>query len=398
MTAAFLGLEAALYAVFLTMDLTGGSGDPVKYASIAVCLVFSVLFACRGGSRLMPAAMALTLGADTFLLLLNDHYGAGVALFCGVQALYLVRICRRNGGRTLWPLRLVLVLGAWAGLWALGLLSPLNLLAAVYFTNFLLNACQDPQSAGAVSRVACRLCPGGHVAVLPAGSGASGAVRPKGANEMKKFLSVLTIPLTALAVLTGAIALPLLVRPFYWAQIQALDIPARSGLTVEQLRDAFGDVMDYCLGLRPDFAAGVLPFSQEGASHFADVRVLFLLDIRLLAVSLAALLALYLLRRRKGMALCRFGGRGPGFWAACGLGGLFVIVGGLAALDFDRAFAVFHTIFFPGKDNWLFDPMTDPVILILPEEYFRSCALLILAGLLLACGVLIAADLRRRRR
>lgn len=142
MTAAFLELEAALYAVFLTMDLTGGSGDPVKYASIAVCLVFSVLFACRGGSRLMPAAMALTLGADTFLLLLNDHYGAGVALFCGVQALYLVRICRRNGGRTLWPLRLVLVLGAWAGLWALGLLSPLNVLAAVYFTNFLLNACQ----------------------------------------------------------------------------------------------------------------------------------------------------------------------------------------------------------------------------------------------------------------
>lgn len=197
---------------------------------------------------------------------------------------------------------------------------------------------------------------------------------------MKKFLSVLTIPLTALAVLTGAIALPLLVRPFYWAQIQALDIPARSGLTVEQLRDAFGDVMDYCLGLRPDFAAGVLPFSQEGASHFADVRVLFLLDIRLLAVSLAALLALYLLRRRKGMALCRFGGRGPGFWAACGLGGLFVIVGGLAALDFNRAFTVFHTIFFPGKDNWLFDPMTDPVILILPEEFFRSCALLILAA------------------
>ena len=421
MTAAFLGLEAALYAVFLTMDLTGGSGDPVKYASIAVCLVFSVLFACRGGSRLMAAAMALTLGADTFLLLLNDHYGAGVALFCGVQALYLVRICRRNGGRTLWPLRLVLVLGAWAGLWALGLLSPLNLLAgvlyefpaerlsggapsqsAVFRGTVAVSAVRrvrgDPQSAGAVSRVACRLCPGGHVAVLPAGSGASGAVRPKGANEMKKFLSVLTIPLTALAVLTGAIALPLLVRPFYWAQIQALDIPARSGLTVEQLRDAFGDVMDYCLGLRPDFAAGVLPFSQEGASHFADVRVLFLLDIRLLAVSLAALLALYLLRRRKGMALCRFGGRGPGFWAACGLGGLFVIVGGLAALDFDRAFTVFHTIFFPGKDNWLFDPMTDPVILILPEEFFRSCALLILAGLLLACGALIAADLRHRRR
>lgn len=142
MTAAFLGLEAALYAIFMTLDLTGGSGGPVKYASIAVCLVFSVLFARRGGSRLMAAAMALTLGADTFLLLLNDWYGAGVALFCGVQALYLVRICRQNGGRSLWGLRLFLVTAAWAGLWALGLLSPLNLLAAVYFANFLVNACQ----------------------------------------------------------------------------------------------------------------------------------------------------------------------------------------------------------------------------------------------------------------
>ena len=201
---------------------------------------------------------------------------------------------------------------------------------------------------------------------------------------MRKLLSVFAAFAMALTILTGSIALPLVIRPFYRAQIEPLGIPARSGLTAEQIGAAFDDVMDYCLGLRPDFAAGVLPFSQEGASHFADVRVLFLLDIRLLAVSLAALLALYLLRRRKGMALCRFGGRGPGFWAACGLGGLFVIVGGLAALDFDRAFTVFHTIFFPGKDNWLFDPMTDPVILILPEEFFRSCALLILAGLLLA--------------
>ena len=216
--------------------------------------------------------------------------------------------------------------------------------------------------------------------------------------KTSKPLSLLTALFTALAVLSGSIAAPLLCRPFYYAHIGPMGLTEYVGLTAEEIRQAFDQVMDFCLGLRPDFAAGVLPFSQEGASHFADVRVLFLLDIRLLAVSLAALLALYLLRRRKGMALCRFGGRGPGFWAACGLGGLFVIVGGLAALDFDRAFTVFHTIFFPGKDNWLFDPMTDPVILILPEEFFRSCALLILAGLLLACGVLIAADLRRRRR
>lgn len=384
MTATFLGLEAALYAAFMTLDLTGGSGDPVKYASIAVCLVFSVLFARRGGSRLMAAAMALTLGADTFLLLLNDWYGAGVALFCGVQGLYLVRILRRCG-RSLWGLRLFLVGAAWAGLWALGLLSPLNLLAAVYFANFLVNACQAlslsmPLFAwGLCLFLLCDVCVGVH-------------------NQPELFPEWLAAFAMALTILTGSIALPLVARPFYRAQIEPLGIPARSGLTAEQIGAAFDDVMDYCLGKRPDFAAGLLSFSPEGASHFADVRRLFLLDLRVLAVCVAVLLVLYALRRKKGLTLDPLAGHSPGFWAGCGLGGALAIAGVLAALDFDRAFTVFHSIFFPGKDNWLFDPATDPVILILPEAFFRSCAILILAAVLLCCAALIIADLCRRRR
>ena len=199
---------------------------------------------------------------------------------------------------------------------------------------------------------------------------------------MRKLLSVFAAFAMVLTILTGSIALPLLIRPFYRAQIEPLGIPARSGLTVEQIGAAFDDVMDYCLGKRPDFAAGVLSFSPEGASHFADVRRL----------------VLYALRRKKGLTLCPLAGHSPGFWAGCGLGGALAIAGVLAALDFDRAFTVFHSIFFPGKDNWLFDPATDPVILILPEAFFRSCAILILAAVLLCCAALIIADLCRRRR
>ena len=90
-------------------------------------------------------------------------------------------------------------------------------------------------------------------------------------------------------------------------------------------------------------------------------------------------------------------GRGFGFWAGIGLGGTFLLVGALAALDFDRAFVVFHALFFPGKDNWLFDPAADEIINILPQEFFRNCALLILALLVLGCGALIVWDLRPRR-
>lgn len=211
--------------------------------------------------------------------------------------------------------------------------------------------------------------------------------------KTSKPLSLLLSLLTALAVLSGSIAAPLLCRPFYYAHIDALGLVEYTGLTREQITEAFDQVMDYCLGQRPDFAAGVLPFSASGASHFADVRGLFLLDLWVLGLSLAGLVVLFFWCRRKKARPHCFLGRGPGFWAASALGVIFLVVGGLAALDFDRAFVVFHALFFPGKENWLFNWWEDPVILILPQEFFRNCAVLVLTLLLTWCAVLIGADL-----
>lgn len=213
---------------------------------------------------------------------------------------------------------------------------------------------------------------------------------------MKKIWSYLSIPAAALAVLTGSIAWVVLLRPFYYVQIGPLGVCQASGLTAAQARAAYSDVMDYCLGLRPDFAAGVLPFSAEGASHFADVRALFILDLVVLAVTLLFLLGLWITCRRR-TALPRLAGRTPGFWAACGLGGGILIVAALAATDFSRAFAIFHSVFFPGKENWLFDPATDPVILLLPEEFFRHCAIAIAASLLLLCLVLALTGRKQKK-
>lgn len=213
-----------------------------------------------------------------------------------------------------------------------------------------------------------------------------------------KLLSLGAALCTALLVLTGSIAVPILCRPFYYAHIAALDLPEYTGLSVEEIKTAFDQMLDFCLGLRADFAAGVLPWSESGRDHFADVRVLFQLDLALLVLSALALSALFLISRRRKLTPARLLGRGPGFWAAVGLGGVFLLVGGLAALDFDRAFVVFHALFFPGKTNWLFDWRADPIILLLPEVFFRNCAILILALLVFWCAVLIAADLLAGRR
>lgn len=216
--------------------------------------------------------------------------------------------------------------------------------------------------------------------------------------KTSKSLSVVLSVLIALVVLTGSIAVPLLCRSFYYAHIGPMRLEDY-GLTREEIETAYNEVMDFCLGKREDFSAGVLAFSQSGADHFADVRGLFLLDLRVLKLSVMGLFLLLGWCLGGKVRPHRFLGRGPGVWAAAGLGVSFLAVGGLAALDFDRAFVVFHGIFFPGKDNWIFDWRTDPVILLLPQDFFRNCALLILALLLAWCAVLIASDrLAEKRR
>ena len=213
--------------------------------------------------------------------------------------------------------------------------------------------------------------------------------------ETSKPLCVLIAIFTALTLLTAAIAAPILCRPFYYAHIGPMDLEARTGLTREEIKTAFNEMLDYCLGA-DEFSTGVLRWSESGKAHFTDVRVLFLLDLRVLAASAGLLVVTLLFAWKTKRAPARPLSRGPAFWAGAGLGGMFLLVGTLAALDFDRAFVLFHTLFFPGKDNWLFDPAVDQIINILPQEFFRDCALLILALLALGCAALILWDPRHR--
>ncbi len=213
--------------------------------------------------------------------------------------------------------------------------------------------------------------------------------------KTSKLLTVLLAVVLALLLLTAAIAVPILCRPFYYAHIGPLHIVEDTDFTEGQIKTAFNEMLDYCLGAE-EFSTGDLKWSQSGKDHFTDVRALFLLDLRLLAASVIALAVLLVIERAARLRAAPLLGRGPSFWAGAGLGGAFLLIGGLAALDFDRAFVIFHSLFFPGKTNWLFDPNTDQIILILPEEFFRNCAILILAILIAGCVGMILFDLRRR--
>ena len=215
--------------------------------------------------------------------------------------------------------------------------------------------------------------------------------------KSSKLLTLLLAVSTAVVLLTASIAAPILCRPFYYAHIGPMELCERTGLAEEEIKTAFDEMMDYCLG-GEEFSTGVLRWSESGKSHFDDVRKLFLLDLWALGIGTAVLALLLIAARCAGRRPGPILGRGPCFWAGAGLGGLFLLIGGLAALDFDRAFVVFHTLFFPGKDNWIFDVDTDQIINILPQDFFMHCAILILAILIAGCAVLIMADFIKSRR
>jgi integral membrane protein (TIGR01906 family) len=209
-------------------------------------------------------------------------------------------------------------------------------------------------------------------------------------NLMRRVLPVVFAAALMLSVLTVSIGLPIYIRPFYYAHIDALALE-RSGFTAQQIRTAYDQVMDYLTLPGQEFGTGELAYSPQGKDHFVDCKVLFDLNATVLAASILCAVFIFALRRRLHLPSLR-----PAVFCA-GIGSLAVpvVVGGLAAVDFESAFVIFHRIFFPGKDNWIFDYRADQIILVLPQEFFRNCAIFIGVGLLALSAGLIFLSRRK---
>ncbi len=218
------------------------------------------------------------------------------------------------------------------------------------------------------------------------------------ASALNKGLTVLLIAAIIIFTVTFSIGLPIYVRPFYYAHIEALDMPYWTDLSYAQIREAYDEVLDYLTLPGGEFGAGVLSYSEEGASHFADCKKLFNLNLWAMLISGVLIISLVLLDKRGKISFYRFGGFPPCFTAGAGTLSLFAVLGGLAAINFDLAFQVFHKVFFPGKDNWLFDPKVDEIINVMPFEFFRNCAILILSSVVVISVTLIIIGAKARRK
>ena len=198
--------------------------------------------------------------------------------------------------------------------------------------------------------------------------------------EKKKFAVAITDLLLAfigcLFILSASVVLVLNIRVIYYCDIDTLHLTKEVDLTKEQIRENYDALIDYNLFWKgedtlqfPDF-----PMSEHGQIHFAEVRRIFVALQYLMIGSAAVFFIGEWGKLRRGSR------RSLKLTAILSIA-LPLAAGAMIAANWEAFFVGFHHVMF-SNDYWLFDPATDPVILILPDAFFLHCAVWILAFVL----------------
>jgi integral membrane protein (TIGR01906 family) len=200
---------------------------------------------------------------------------------------------------------------------------------------------------------------------------------------MKKFKItdiLIGIIFTLLFISIGVIA-AVNFRLLYYVDIGALNIAETSGYSQEVIIENYDALIDYNSPFfNGDLEFPSLPASEQGLQHFVEVKNIFnsFFVIALVSFILCIAVILYKANKKDKSYL---------LVSAVTVLVLPAIVAIGCAINFDKAFVIFHKIFF-RNDYWLFDPTTDPVITILPDTFFLHSLIVIIVFVVLGSIIL----------
>lgn len=180
-------------------------------------------------------------------------------------------------------------------------------------------------------------------------------------NSQKDFLYTIAL---AFFLLTTAITVTIFdsyllfaidIKPYYLEQAV--------GMKYGTIMKNYAQMMDYLINpFNWHFHLSNFGSSAAGRLHFQDCKKLFLLNFAVFIGTGIIVIKFHKFRARFNRMF---------LW----IGIVGIIVAILMLLNFDEFFVVFHEVLFRNSD-WLFDPNKDPVINVLPEEFFTQCFIL----------------------
>lgn len=186
-------------------------------------------------------------------------------------------------------------------------------------------------------------------------------------NKVTNFLYSIFI---SISIIILFINFTLRFKELYYFDIDYLDIESISNLSKEEIILNYDYLIDYNLGYEKEFHMPTIKYSEEGKIHFEEVRDIFIRLRQLFVVcSFIGIIAIYKNIKEKNINLIKY--------VSLSLFLLPIILFIPIVFNFEKSFVIFHKIFF-RNDYWIFDPDLDPVINILPAEFFLHCGIMIL--------------------
>jgi len=207
-----------------------------------------------------------------------------------------------------------------------------------------------------------------------------------------------------LIIISQSIIFPTFFMPFFTWQYERLDVAETIQVEKDELMRVTTELLDYMRGRRESLEDIYAVVAGQERRFFSDIEIRHMIDVldlyniafmvRNIAffVMVGLILGMVLLRYNVLHVLCRCCREvQTGFLILSG------IVVGLIAINFGRAFNIFHYIFF-NNDYWILDPRVDLLINMVPIYFFIHIAIFIGLLLLLASlAVIIISTIYLRR-
>ena len=209
-------------------------------------------------------------------------------------------------------------------------------------------------------------------------------------NYIQYFSKLLLTIFLFLFIFISSVKITLNLKSLYYFDIHHLNIEQNTDLNKEQIKSTYDYLIYYINTTKPiEFKIPLLPSSKEAIIHFKEVKNLFSkLDFILFISSIFIVFGIYFMKKYRDFS--------PLKWCSnlllLSCLSIFIIF----YINFDKAFDTFHEIFF-NNNYWIFSSQTDPVINILPEEYFLHCSIFILF-LILCCSLILRIIYRKTKK
>ncbi|MBQ3420432.1 MAG: TIGR01906 family membrane protein [Romboutsia sp.] len=194
---------------------------------------------------------------------------------------------------------------------------------------------------------------------------------------MKKIINVISSVIFSVLIISAIIKFTVGFKQLYYFDIDYLNIPILSGLSKEEIKNNYDYMIDYNLDKESrEFELPSIKSSENGKIHFEEVRNIFQVLNKIFNISIIFSIILLIINiLNKNIRFFKTTSKT--------LIVMPLILMAPIILNFDGSFILFHKLMF-NNDYWIFDPTLDPVINILPEEFFFHAGMMILILIIIA--------------